>query len=122
MGGLSALLSNSFLLYNQLGVTQSNTTIRLLPRASSIDIYVLGGLISNSSEAFTNHVSNISSTIEIARSTNNTIPNVNTTLDFSFPTILAHRQISPTLTPSSGSSVTVTLTVTNISPSGGVTG
>jgi uncharacterized repeat protein (TIGR01451 family) len=121
MGGLSALLSNSFKLYSQLGVTQSSYNYSSVATSSSIDIYVLGGLISNSSEPFTNHVSNISSTIEIARSSNSTIPNLNASLDFSFPTILAYRQISPTLTPSSGSSVTVTLTVSNISPTGGAT-
>ena len=121
MGGLSALVSNSFLLYSQLGVTQSKYNYSSVATSSSIDIYVLGGLVNNSSQPFTNHVSNISSTIEIARSTNNTIPNVNASLDFSFPTVLAYRQVSPTLTPSSGSSVTVTLTVKNISPTGGAT-
>ena len=86
-----------------------------------MDIYVLGGLVTIQAQPFTNHVSNISSTIEIAKSTNNTIPNVQRVSRFLFPTVLAYRQVSPTLTPSSGSNVTVTMTVTNISPTGGAT-
>lgn len=117
LGGLSTLLSESFQLYNQLGLTQGKYNYSSVATSSTIDIYVLGGLIDNSSVPFENHVSNISSTIEIAKSTNNTVPDINASLDFSFPAILAYRQITPTLTPSSGSNVTVTITITNIGSS-----
>jgi uncharacterized repeat protein (TIGR01451 family) len=118
MGGLSTLLSESFHLYTQLGLSQNKYNYSSAATSSTIDIYLLGGLVNSSSVPFTNHITNISSTIEIAKSTNNTVPNVAATLDFSFPAILAHRQITPTLTPSSGSSVTVTITVTNVGATG----
>ncbi len=121
MGGLSPLLSDSFTLYGQLGLTQSSYNYSSSATSSTIDIYVLGGLIDNSSEPFTNHAASISSTIEMSKSTNSTVPDINASLDFSFPTIVAYRQITPSLTPSSGNSVTVTITVTNVSPSGGAT-
>ncbi|MDG6905761.1 MAG: hypothetical protein JRN20_08260 [Nitrososphaerota archaeon] len=114
IGGITTLHSDNFQLYAQLGLSQSSYNYSSSASASSIDIYILGGLIDNSSVPYTNHVSNISSTIEIMRSANNSIPNINATLNFSFPTIVAYRQVTPTLTPSTGSSVTVTITVTNV--------
>ncbi|HVB12406.1 MAG TPA: hypothetical protein VNE86_04680 [Nitrososphaerales archaeon] len=121
IGGLTPLVSPNFTLYGQLGLAQSSYNYSSLATSSTIDIHVLGGLVNNSTETFANHVSNISSSIEFAKSSNNTIPNVGASLDFSFPTILAYRTVSPTLTPSSGSSVTVAITVENISPTSGAT-
>ncbi len=46
------------------------------------------------------------------------MPDVNASLDFSFPTILAYREITPSLTPSRGDNVSVTVFVNNVSPSG----
>lgn len=115
-GGLLALSSANFVLYSQLGLTSISYNYSSTSTSSSVDVYVLGGLIQNSSEPYTNHVTNISADIQVERSSNNTIPNISANLDFNFPTIVAYRQVTPTLTPASGSSVTVTITVKNINP------
>lgn len=115
-GGLSALSSTSFALYSQLGLTGSSYNYSTSSTSSSVDIHALGGLVENSSQPYTNNISNISSTIQMQKSQNNTIPDVSVVLDFSFPTIVAYRQVTPTLTPSAGTGVTVEITVKNISP------
>ncbi|MFI5420532.1 MAG: hypothetical protein ACHQ1H_06155, partial [Nitrososphaerales archaeon] len=84
-----------------------------------IGIHVLGGLVTNASSHFVNNFSNLSALIATSAAAgnhSNVIPNINATLDFSFPTILAYRQITPTLTPSHSSNVSVTIFVRNVSP------
>jgi hypothetical protein len=121
LGGIApaALSSNNFHLYSQLGLSGSSYNYSSSASSSSIDIHILGGLVSNASSPFANHVSNLSSSIEVTKSGNNTVPNIGASLDFSFPTILAYRQVTPSLTPATGSNVTVTITVANISPTTG---
>ena len=97
-GGLSALSSASFKLYSQLGLVQSSYNYSSLAQSSTIEIHVLGGLVTNASSPFVNNFSNLSALITTsaaARNHTNVVPNINATLDFSFPTILAYRQISP---------------------------
>lgn len=120
-GGISALLSPNFKLYSQLGLTSSSYNFSSSSTSSSIDVYVLGGLISYSNMTHYNYPTNISSSIEMQKTSNSTVPDFSAIFDFSFPTVVAYRQVTPTLTPSSGSSVTVTITVKNISPAGGAT-
>lgn len=120
-GGILALSSPNFALYSQLGLASASYNYSSVSTSSSVDVFVLGGLIKNSAEPFTNHLANISSNIQVQRSNNNTIPDISANLDFSFPTIVAYRQVTPTLTPGSGTSVTVSVTVKNISPAGGAT-
>ncbi|MDA4111649.1 MAG: hypothetical protein OK439_03870 [Thaumarchaeota archaeon] len=118
-GGLSALSSNSFRLYSQLGLLQTAYNYSTVAQSSSINIHVLGGLVSNSTSPFVNNFSNLSASITANRASDNhtiAVPDINATLDFSFPTILAYRQISPTLTPSRSSNVSVTIFVQNVSP------
>ena len=116
LGGITSLSSDSFSLYSQLRLSQIYN-YSSLASSSSIDIHVLGGQIYNSSFSFTNHISNLSASIETTKTSNITIPNIAASFNFSFPTILAYRQVTPTLTPATGTNVTVTITVTNISPS-----
>ncbi|MDG7001577.1 MAG: hypothetical protein JRN15_20970, partial [Nitrososphaerota archaeon] len=118
-GVMVGLSSSNFALYSQLGLTSSAYNYSSTATASSIDVHVLGGLIMNSSEPYVNHAANVSSSIEVQKSSSNAIPDISANLNFDFPTIVAYRQVSPSLTPSSGTSVTVTLTVKNISPVGG---
>ncbi|MGI0090814.1 MAG: hypothetical protein ACREBS_03805 [Nitrososphaerales archaeon] len=121
-GGMAPLGSNSFVLYTHLGLLQTSYNYSQIATSSSLDIYVLDGLISSSNAAFTNHISNISAAIELSpNGGNRAIPNVNASLNFSFPTIVAYRQVTPSLTPSQGSNVTVSIFVKNVSPSGGAT-
>ena len=115
-GGLLALSSANFALYSQLGLTSSSYNYSSTATSSSVDVYVLGGLIQTSSEPYTNHLTNISADIPVERSSNNTIPDISATLDFNFPTIVAYRQVTPSLTPGSGSGVTVTIIVKNVNP------
>ena len=120
-GGLTALSSPSFKLYSQLGLLQSSYNYSSVAQTSTIQIHVLGGLITNASSHFSNNFSNLSASISTSAATasgnhTNIIPNINATLDFSFPTILAYRQIIPTLTPSHSSNVSVTIFVRNVSP------
>jgi hypothetical protein len=118
-GGLSALSSDSFKLYSQLGLLQTSYNYSSLAQSSTIQIHILGGLVTNASSPFVNNFSNLSASIITSRASGNhtnVVPNINATLDFSFPTILAYRQVSPTLTPSKGSNVSVTIFVRNVSP------
>ncbi len=121
-GGLSALSSaSSFSLYTQLGLS-GGYNYSSVASSSSVDIHVLGGLVSSSNSTFVNNYSNLSALISASPPTagNNSaaVPNINASLDFSFPTILAYRQITPSLTPSKGDNVSVTVYVQNVSPSG----
>jgi hypothetical protein len=119
-GGLSALSSTSFALYSQLGLSQSAYNYSSFAQSSTINVRVLGGLLNNASIPFTNDFSNFSASMSaVPKTVNGTkpVPNLNATLNFSFPTIQAYRQFS-TLATSKGSSVSVTIFVKNISPSG----
>jgi hypothetical protein len=121
-GGLSKLSSStSFLLYTQLGLSGSYN-YSSVASSSTIDVYVLGGLVSSSNATFVNNDANLSALISAsaATATNHsiTVPNINASLDFSFPTILAYRQITPSLAPSKGDNVSVTVYVDNVSPTG----
>ncbi len=125
-GGLSALSSSSsFSLYSQLGLTSTaGYNYSSVATSSSIQIHVLGGLVSKSNSTFVNNYSNLSAIITAnpaaSSSVNQTraVPNINATLDFSFPTILAYRQITPSLSPTKGQNVSVTIFVRNVSPAG----
>jgi len=121
-GGLVPQSSTtSFSLFTELGLTGSYN-YSTAATSSIIAVHVLGGLVSASNTTFVNNYSNLSAVISTsaASNTNNSrsVPNVNATLDFSFPTILAYRQITPTLTPSKGENVSVTIYVRNVSPTG----
>lgn len=121
-GGLAALSSaTSFSLYSQLSLSGSYN-YSSVASSSTIDIHVLGGLVSSSNATFVNNNSNLSALISASAATatnhSNAVPNINASLDFSFPTILAYRQITPTLTPTQGQNVSVTIYVSNVSPSG----
>jgi hypothetical protein len=121
-GGLVSVSSTtSFTLFSTLGVSGSYN-YSSVATSSAIEIHVLGGLVSASNSTFVNNYSNLSALISTTPAQNknnsNVIPNVNATLDFSFPTILAYRQVTPTLTPTKGENVSVTVFVKNVSPSG----
>ncbi len=119
-GGLSPLSSaTSFSLDSQLGISGSYN-YSSVASSSTIEIHVLGGLVSSSNSTFVNNYSNLSALISTKAPTsgNRTVPNVKASLDFSFPTILAYRQITPSLAPSKGDNVSVTVYVRNVSPSG----
>lgn len=121
-GGLAALSSSTtFLLYSQLGLSGSYN-YSSVASSSTIDVYVLGGLVSTANSTFVNNDSNLSALISTSAAANANhsmvVPNINATLDFSFPTILAYRQITPSLAPSKGDNVSVTVYVDNVSPSG----
>ena len=113
--------SNSFSLYSQLGASALNYSS--ISTSSTVQVNILGGFATNSSSdfPFTNNYNNFSSTFTMSKpssSTGNlTVPNVNTPLDFSFPTIVAYRQVS-TLSPGASGFVTVSITVKDVSPSG----
>ncbi|MDA4130516.1 MAG: hypothetical protein OK457_07070, partial [Thaumarchaeota archaeon] len=118
-GGLSPLSSDAFRLYSQLGLLQTSYNYSAVAQSSTVQIHVLGGLVTNSSATFNNNFANLSASIVtnyVPGNHTNAIPNINATLDFSFPTILAYRQVSPTLSPSSSSNVSVTIYVRNVSP------
>ncbi len=116
-GGLSALSSTTFDLYTQLGVSSLNYSTASTD--SNVFVHVLGGIVSNSNSSFVNDFSNFSASASAKYSggAKNVVPDLNGTLDFSFPVILAYRQIS-TLTPKQGQNVSVTVTVADVSPSG----
>jgi uncharacterized repeat protein (TIGR01451 family) len=106
--------STSFSLYSQLGV--SSLKYSSSAASSSMQVHVLGGLIQKSNIAPTNYFSNFSSLVTTTKpsSGNLTVPNLSATLDFAFPTIVAYRQVSP-LNPNSGQTISVTVTVKDIS-------
>jgi uncharacterized repeat protein (TIGR01451 family) len=112
--------SSSFSLYSQLGV--SSLKYSSSATSSNIQVHVLGGLIQKSSITPTNYFANFSSLITTSKpsSGNLTVPDISATPDFFFPTIVAYRQVSP-LNPNSGSSISVTITVKDISPAGSPT-
>ncbi len=125
-GGLSALSSaSSFTLYSQLGLSGTGYNYSSVASSSTIQIHVLGGLVSSSNATFVNNYSSLSALISASPPTagNNTnaVPDINASLDFSFPTVLAYRQVTPSLTPSKGDNVSVTVYVRNVSPSGTTT-
>jgi uncharacterized repeat protein (TIGR01451 family) len=122
-GGLSPVSSSSFDLYSLLGVPSLNYSTSAT--SSAVQVHVLGGIATNANSSFTNTFSNFSSFASATKSAaSQKVPDLNATLDFSFPVIVAYRQItgSPTtpnpLTPSTGGNDTVTVTVKNVSPSG----
>jgi hypothetical protein len=122
-GGLSALTSaTSFTLYTQLGLSGTSYNYSSAASSSTIQLHILGGLVSSSNATFVNNYSNLSALISASPPTrgnrSNAVPNINASLDFSFPTILAYRQITPSLTPSRGENVSVTVFVRNVSPAG----
>ncbi|MDG6995910.1 MAG: hypothetical protein JRN52_08305 [Nitrososphaerota archaeon] len=120
-GGLSPLASTNFQLYSQLGLQASSYNYSSYAQISTIAIHVLGGLVSNSSLPFTNNYSNFSSSLSTSSAANGgskVVPNINATLDFSFPTVQAYRVVTPSLTPSQGSGVSVTIYVKDVSPVG----
>ncbi|MGI0085201.1 MAG: BatD family protein, partial [Nitrososphaerales archaeon] len=117
IGGLKPLVSSAFSLYTQVGTSQ-NFTYSSLASSSSVAVHVLGGLISQSNSTFTNHYNNFSASMfEGSSGVRKVVPNLNATLDFSFPTIVAYRQIA-TLNPATNDNVTVTISIKNVSPSG----
>src|SRR5487761_1155853 len=118
IGGLKPLISTAFSLYTQLGTSQ-NFTYSSLASSSSVAVYVLGGLISQSNSTFTNHLNNFSASMFEGSSgaSNVKVPNLNATLDFSFPTIVASRSIA-NLNPATNDNVTVLISINNVSPSG----
>jgi hypothetical protein len=119
-GGIQSLSSASpFSLYSQLGLTaplnySSDAT------NSSVSVHVLGGFVSSNTTSYSNDQTTFSAVINAPpRSSGNlTMPNLTANLDFSIPTIVAYRQVTPSLTPSTGTTLTVTVTVKDISPSG----
>jgi hypothetical protein len=118
-GGIHPLSSSStFLLYSQLGLTAMKYSSAA--SSSGVQIHVLGGLVANSSISANNSPSSVSSVITLSRPTsgnNFTVPNISASLDFSFPTIVAYRQVGP-LDPAANSTVSVTVTVKDIGASG----
>ena len=120
-GGLTPLSSTNFALYSQLGLQASSYNYSSFAQSSTISVQILGGLVANASIPFVNQYSNFSASMYTSPGANggsNVIPNINATLDFSFPTIQAYRVITPTLTPSQGTGVSVTIYITNVSPAG----
>ncbi|MDG6999168.1 MAG: hypothetical protein JRN15_08650 [Nitrososphaerota archaeon] len=120
-GTLSPLSNTKFDLYTQLGVQASSYNYSSYSQSSTITVDVLGGLISNASVPWQNHFSNFSASMTTSSTPNGgnqTIPDLNATLDFAFPTIQAYRVVTPTLAPSHGAGVSVTIYVTNVSPQG----
>lgn len=119
IGGLRPLSSASpFKLYNQLGLSQSSFNYSTFASSSSLDIHVLGGIVSNANTTykFTNNYENFSASFYTSPSSqNHSVPNVNATIDFAFPIILAYRSVS-SLTPGSGQNVSATIFIKNISP------
>lgn len=118
-GGVSPLSgSRPFSLYSQLGIS-GTLNYSSASTGDAISVHVLGGLVTNSSFAFSNYYQNFSSVFSAPPSggATLTVPDLNASLDFSFPTVIAYRQISP-LDPSPGSSVSVSVTVKDVSPAG----
>jgi hypothetical protein len=119
-GGIQSLSSVSpFSLYSQLGIS-APLNYSSVASSSSVAVHVLGGFVSkNATFPFTNYLQNFSAVLNAPSrsSTNSTVPNLSAPLDFSFPTIVAYRQVS-SLTPSSNETVTVTITVKDVSPTG----
>ncbi|MHB8566587.1 MAG: COG1361 family protein [Nitrososphaerales archaeon] len=117
IGALAPLSSSQFSLFNQIGLSSAQYNYSKYASSSTIEIHVLGGLITNASVPFVNNYANLSSAMTTNSQTGNgTIPNLNATLNLSFPTLVAYRQISPSLTPAQNSNVTVTIFVRNVSP------
>ena len=120
IGALTTLSGNQFTLYSLLGLSTTNTyNYSKQASASTIEVHVLGGLITNASVPYVNYYSNFSSIMSTSshEGVNGTIPNLNATLNLSFPTLVAYRQISPSLTPGQNANVTATIFVKDISPS-----
>lgn len=116
-GGIDPLSSaSSFSLYTQLGVSTLNYSSS--STSSGFDVDVLGGFVTNTTSPFVNNYGTFSATLAESKTGSNlTVPNVNGSLDFSFPTIIAYRRVTP-LDPKIGSNATVSITVSNVSPSG----
>ncbi len=117
-GGISSLTSSSpFTLYSQLGIS-GTLNYSSVASSSSVAVHVLGGLVANSTSSFQNYKQTLSALLSAptVSLSNSTVPDLNATLDFSFPTIVAYRQISP-LDPASNTNVTVSVTVDDVSPS-----
>lgn len=116
-GGLTPVTSTSFDLYTLLGVTALNYSSA--SSSSSVEVHVLGGASTGVNSTFTNTYSNFSSSASATYTggTNNVVPDLNASLDFSFPVIVAYRQMT-TLTPSPNSSVSVSIAVKDVSPTG----
>lgn len=118
IGEIASAAGTQFKLYSALGLTGQNYTYSKYASSSSISVHVLGGLITNASIPFSNNYSNLSASMNTtSQSGNGTIPNLNATLNLSFPTLIAYRQIS-TLTPTTGTNVTATIFIKDVSPSG----
>ena len=107
----------SFNLENELGVS-GPINYSSVATSSGVQVHVLGGLVtSTDSKNYTNYDQNFSAVISAVSPGSGTVPNINATLDFSFPTIVAYRQIS-SLDPAINSAITVSITIQNISPAG----
>ncbi len=123
-GGLTPVTSTSFSLYDLLGVSSLNYSSA--SSSSGVQVHILGGVSTGVNSSFTNTLSNFSSyaSASYTGGSNRVVPNLNASLDFSFPVIAAYRQItSPNslvspLALSPGQNVSVTITVNNVSPSG----
>lgn len=115
-GSITSLSTTNFSLYGQLNLLLSSYNYSKVAQSSTIGIHVLGGLINNASIPFVNHPLNFSASIETSSTSSNgtgAIPDVKASLDFSFPSIIAYRQVTPSLTPSHASNVSVTIFVQN---------
>ncbi len=118
IGGLKPLVSTNFLLYNQLGVSKS-FNYSSFASSSTVQVKVLGGLITKTNSTYVNNYNNYTAYMSTnsTRGTNTVVPNLNGTLDFSFPTIVAYRQIQ-TLNPATNQNYSASIVVMNVSPSG----
>jgi uncharacterized repeat protein (TIGR01451 family) len=120
LGGLRATSAAPFALYSELGVTATSLNYSSFATSSTLNINVLGGFVSsaNTTFKFVNDYSRFTSSYtNSSTSSYKIVPNVNATIDFSFPIILAYRTIPyPDLTPTPGKNVTATIVVKNISP------
>ncbi len=115
-GAMSPFSSTSFTLYGELNLLLSSYNYSKVAQSSTIGVHVLGGLINSSSVSWVNHPSNLSASIETSSAADNgtnVVPNINASLDFTFPSITAYRQITPSLTPAQSSNVSVTIYVQN---------
>ncbi|MHB1909115.1 MAG: hypothetical protein ACYCQJ_09655 [Nitrososphaerales archaeon] len=108
--------SAKFNLENELGVS-GPINYSSVAVSSDVQVHVLGGLVISSNSTYTNHDQNFSALISTVSPGSGRVPNINATLDFSFPTIVAYRQIS-SLVPAINSAITVSITIQNISPAG----
>jgi uncharacterized repeat protein (TIGR01451 family) len=115
IGGLKPLAGNRFSLYTQLGLS-SGLNYSSASSDSTVQVHVLGGLVANSTK---NNYNNFSAFLSESstNSTDSKVPNMNATLDFSFPTLVAYRQIQ-TLNPFTNQNYSASVLVRNASPSG----